>query len=458
MPVSVPPQKKRKRPDAAESALLRALAPPPDARPLAERCAPRTSLGCLYGDTAVAALRAWLMAGAAGPALATAAPGSGLSTLVRLLLRETGLESVWLGGAQPRLRAVLEHAVANPLTVTLRRKAVVIDDVDALAATDSAAFADVLACIRRRPPVQVLCLGHDSRSQKTYEYAKAWTRFALGRPSASTLAAYLRRVAEAHLPRDLDATLLDDVAKRCRGDVRAALSALDVYARAPPPPASGAAREPPAAAAGFCKDDASEGLDIVEALLRGEHAGVAGGLRAFRQEPSVVPMGLYENYVSALRPCDAAIAADVAHAYSNADLVDRYMYSRQCWDVFDAYGACAVCDPVARLGAAPRRALTVQKFGSVWSKLYNMCAKTKHVKSVNAKRAEHGLAPLGACDLASVRLMARAEIERGDAESIRNVAWPLSSQHVLGLMRLDPGGSAWYKQSSHARLKKALAE
>ncbi len=423
---------------------------------LPERTRPRTSLGTLFGDADVASLRAWMAGGAPGPALATAVSGAGLTTLVQLLVREVGLETVWIACGTPRVRALLDQAGANPLSVTMRRKLIVVDEFDALTATDSTAATDVLSFVRGKPPVPVLVLSHATRSQKAQEFAKAWPRFAFGRPGDKAVESLLAKVAAAQGLDGVPAETLADLARRVRGDVRAALMALELAAR------GGGGDAAPDAAAPDVKDECAEGLDLTEALLRGDRGhGVRECLRLFGMESAVVPMGLYENYLTSLTKDDLRAAAEVADAFADADTVDRYLYARQAWDLYDVYGVCSVAAPTLRLRrhrkSKPNKALAVTKFGSVWSKVYNGCAKTKHVKSIAAKYQEAGVVPLNSCDLAYVRGMLRCSLA-GDDDGVRRACWPLDAAGVLCLARLDVGSqSTWYKQSCHNRVKRALA-
>ena len=419
--------------------------------PLVEACRPRTSLGCLFSDADVAGLRAWMASGAPGPALATAVPGSGLTTLVHLLVRECGLDAVWVGCATPRVKAVLQAAGSSPVSVTLRRKIIVIDEIEALAAGgDAAALSDALAFVKAKPPLPVLFLGHVTRSQKAQEFAKAWPRFAFGRPSAPAVGQYLRRVASQHA---IPADAVDDIAAKARGDVRAALMALDLLRRG-------------TGTVDF-KDEAPEGLDLTEAVLRGAAGhGVKECLRLFAMEPAVLPMGMWENYLGTLGKDDLAAVAEAADGFADADRVDRHMYSKQAWDAMDTYGVCAVAVPALALRrlrrSKPPKTVSVTKFGSVWSRLYNTCAKTKHVKALALAFAERGVQPLGACDLAWVRGCLRHAVASGDEAALRGVCGgvcgSLAAADVLKLARLDagPGGSAWYTQATHARVKAAL--
>jgi len=432
----------------------------PVTAPLVDLTHPRTSMGALFADVVVAALRAWLASGATGPALATASPGSGLSTLIRLLVRETALEGVWVTSGTPRLKAFLEQVASSPVSVTMRRKVLVIDEFDAMSG-DSVAASEVLSFVRSKPPLPVLIAAHSTRSQKSQEFAKGWPRFAFRRLTDKAVEGYLAKVATRHgVP--VGGPELADLAASVRGDLRAALMALDLRRRG----SGGGSGSGPEATTVDVKDEVSDGLDLVESVLRGQRGGtVAECLRLFGMESAVLPMGIYENYLAGLGKDDLDAAAAAADAFAQADCVDRYMYSRQAWDVHDVYGVYGVAAPSLAFRclrrSKPSASFGVTKFGSVWSKVYNMCAKTKHLKTIATRYAEAGVRPLSSCDLAYVRRAVREVLDRGsggdDDAELRRLCWPLTAADVLCLARMDPGGSGWYKQACHARIKKLLA-
>lgn len=413
---------------------------------------PRTSLGVLYSETQVASLRAWMASGTPGPALATAGPGSGLTTLITLLIKEIGLECVWIGCGTVRIKALLEQAGANPLSVTMRRKIIVIDEADALPSGDSMALSETLAFAKSSPPVPVLFAMHVNRSQKSVEFAKHWPKFELGRPTQAVMHRFLSKVV-ADKGVQIDPQKLIDLSRDTRGDVRAALMALDLAGRG----------RSAVAADVDTKDEATDGLDLTEAVLRGERgSSVRECLNIFGMESAVVSAGIYENYLTSLGKDDMECAMQVAEDFSAADSVDRYLYSHQAWDMYDVYGVFSVAAPSIVINhkrkSKPKPGFGITKFGTMWSKVYNMCAKTKHVRNLAAKYAEAGIQPLAPCDMAWVRRCLRTAVERKDEDLIRSVAWPLAAADVLCMARLDasPGGSAWYKQTVHARVKKLL--
>lgn len=434
--------------------------------PVATR--PRTSLGTLYSDVEVAALRAWL-GGSRGPALATAPTGSGLTTLVSLLLAEAGMDAVWVGCGTPRVKSLLAAAGSSPVSVVMRRKAIVVDEIDALgSAGETGALVEAIAFARSSPPLPILFIGKACRSKKPTEFARSWPKFPFARPTTPKVEAYLRHVALKHGIPGCDVSAL---AAEAKGDVRAALMAMDLVrsgtssslTSTSAAPSTHAATHTAPAEGRVLKDEAADGLDLVEAVLCGERgATVEDALRVFGKEPGMVAMGLYENYTSGV---DVAGAAAVADVFSAVDVIDKYMYGRQAWDLHDAYGAIAVGGTAAAISGSrpgarqrpPRKRVAVSTFGSVWSKSYTMFAKMKYVKAAAMKYAEAGMPALDPCGLAFVRECLKGGLQRDDNdERLATTLRPLSGQEVLGLARLSVGGSSWYKASHQARIKRLL--
>lgn len=424
---------------------------------LAAAARPRTSLGCLFPAAEVAALRAWMSAGGGtGPALVTAGPGSGLTTLLTLLVREVGLEAVWIGCATPRVKQLLQHAGASPVSVTLRRKIIIVDEFDAFGSGDSSALSDALAFAKASPPLPVLFASHSSRSQKSQEYAKGWPRFEFGKPGGAVMRTYLRSVCDRH---GVDATddIVAKVVARVRGDLRAGLMTLDAMR-------IGGSMKGDADVCRHAKDESDDALDIVEGLLRDNRGrDLADCLKAYHMEPSVVPMGLFENYLAGLRGggADIAAAALAAESWAHADLLDRYIYRHQAWDVAELYAVAAVAAPVMHMrrerASKPSPTFGVTKFGSVWSRVYNMHAKMKHVRDIAHARAEAGLAALDTADLGLVRRCLRGSLDGClDDASVSAACAALAPAQVLQLVRLQPGAVSWYRQAHQTRVKRIL--
>jgi hypothetical protein len=410
----------------------------------------RTTLDSLLSQTTIAEVRQWLRALFAsrggGVAVLTAPTGSGLTTTVRLLLSELGADVVDVGSSQLRLKAFVADACQSPISVTGRPKVLVVEEFDVLVGTDANVAGDLML---KAPRVPTLCLARAGRSSRFADATKAYTRFAFRAPRSDAIARVL--IAATQAPSAADLADAAAVAHSARGDVRAALAAW-AFRNAQAAPAAPAA--PACSADAFLKDIVPEGMDSVEALLA-EHSSIDSVMAAFSSDPGIVSMGFWENYTSFAED----VCPEVSDAFSAADVVDAAMYRTQNWALHDAYGVFAAAAPSAYLRRRRRAACKpppkIDKFGTIWSRMYNQCARMRHVKGIACARAELGLAALPVEDLAYLRDVLDAALAAGDAAGVRAAAAGVggSAEHVLMLMRLWDRG---YRQSAHSRVKKML--
>lgn len=450
---------------------------------------PRTTLDLALSDLGIAELRAWLRAPPAADAAAATTPaekraalaslsvlvsgaqGSGLTTLMKLLAKEMRLEAVWVGTGTPRIKALLGHACTSPVAVNGLQKIVIIDEFDALFSVDTAACTDVLG-FTKKTAAKIVCLARSTRNSRLADATKHMHRISFSKPSTSAVAGIVRR-AVASLGLDLPPETEAEIVSSAGGNIRGALAAVDFWGRrgaaaedqAPAPAVEDEAKEDATeetyADSSFMEGDASaslDGLDVVQNLLT-ENPGVTRCLQLYLRDPSVLSMGLNENYTGVAS--DIGQCAAISESFSAADTVEAHMYRFQAWDVFEAYGAFAVAGPVQRLhappGPRPGSSSSVTKFGTIWSKMYNQYAKLKNAKAIALGRME----TLGLCctlhteDLAYVRCMLFDAVSRWDGPEIRRLVRALggSAAHALALMRL---WTSEYKQTTHGKLKKML--
>jgi hypothetical protein len=414
----------------------------------------RTTLDSLLSQTTIAEVRQWLRglfaSRGGGVAVLTAPTGSGLSTMVRLLLSEIGADVVDVGSSQLRLKAFVADACQSPISVTGRPKVLVVEEFDVLVGTDANVAGDLML---KAPRVATLCLARSGRSSRFADATKAYTSFAFRAPRSDSIARVLLAARRG------DAAAAARVAAECRGDVRAALAAWAFKsAKAPAadaPAADDGSDAPnadaPAAADAYLRDMVPEGMDSVEALLA-SHSSVDAVLAAFSSDPGIVSMGLWENYTSVA----ADVCPGVSESFSAADVVDAAMYRTQNWTLHDVYGAFAAAAPSAYLTRTPKaKKPRIDKFGTIWSRMYNQCARLRHVKGIARARAEAGLGFLQVEDLAYLRDILDAALASGDADAVRAAAAGVGgrAEEVLMLMRLWERG---YRQSAHSRVKKML--
>ena len=143
---------------------------------------------------------------------------------------------------------------------------------------------------------------------------------------------------------------------------------------------------------------------------------------------------------------------------SYGDVVDERIHARQTWDLLPVYGVFTVADPLA---AVPARNVSVNRYGTVWSKAYQACAKAKMARRMTTARVARGCGVLNVPDLAYVRGMLRRLVFDADpnadgAAALREfcAGAGLHVPEILCVMRL------WhdeYKPATHARVKRWMA-
>ncbi len=429
---------------------------------LCERHRPRTTLGVLLSQVELGALRAWLKGEAqAGPARVQAPTGSGITTAVQLLARELDMEALWITPAVAQPKNLLCDAISSPVAVNGRVKVVVLDDFDSLA---SDLLPELGALAKRagegKAVCKVVCLGRRARVPKLDDACRKWPSFKFARVPAKALAARLCEVAALE-GIDLAPQQAEHLARTANSDIRSALNSLDLMRRRGDmtlidmtQPAAAAAVDHTAAV----KDDVMDGMDVVELLLE-KRVPLAEALRLGSLDASVVPMGLFENFLDESQ----SVTPDVCEFFSIADVLEKKAYATSSWDLLDVYAALAVAGPVAvmdRRRRPPKKtpadaeAKAPRKFGVVWSKMYNQCTKAKGLRGVQQARAEAGLPPMGVQDLAYVRAIVQSALKAGDDDALRSAVHGLGGANLLAVMRL---WKVEYKASTHARVKRLLA-
>lgn len=388
----------------------------------------KSSDSLLDRDT-VDALRAHL-AGASGVTIVrSACPGVGVSTLLECLLGELDFEVVHVATALPKLKALLTDACTSSVSVTMRRKIILLDPIDSIIADVSAAMD--LADFSKRPRrVPVLIAGCRQRSSHT----RVDDMF--GKKSATFhFPALADDVAVARL---LELSPTGDVRSvwaRAQGDFRSACNALGILL-----------------GASATKDEVCDGVDAIARILGG--VSMRDAMRVQGGDTSMVSSGVFENY-HAMRPT-VHQAAQIADLFSKADAVDEMIYGKQRWDLTEYYAALTAGGPAVVLSSAraPPAVPVIAKYGTVWSRSNNQRTKEKAIRAVRMQLAENGCGGMDVGDLALVRAMVAQCSRRGDyAAGAGLMRGTLEPDGVLHVMRLFKTWS--YPQSEHAKFKKA---
>lgn len=323
---------------------------------------PKTSKDVLMDETLVKELEMWFRDPGGGCALALACVGAGLTTLVRLLVKELEFDAIWIVAGTKRAHDVLKDAGSFDVAPTGRRKVIVVDEFDP---TDR--FSSVVSdYFKSESPVKLICLAHHIRSTKPLEFASKWKKIHFPKVPSDRIDAALR--AAGFTPR----VRFDD------GDVRAAFRVC----------INGGGR----------KDAFREGLDVVDDVLSGTAGGIHDVLREYAADPSVVSMGIFENYTTTVSGIYSA--ANISDAFSFADTLDTAMFKTQNWELTNFHGASTAGVAAIELRGSSKKKVRVEKFGTVWSRIYNARAKQKTVRELNLRKMSCGETQLSVEDLA----------------------------------------------------------
>jgi hypothetical protein len=363
--------------------------------------------------------------------LVVGTPGCGASSTLEQHLRELDIEAVWFSPGAAKLRASLLDAGCSAFSATGRRKIIVLDGFDAMMG-DVNACADIAFFIRKALPAPAIFLAHRTRTiHKRFRDLFTAASFAgrtrtieLDPPSPTTVRSILRDAA----PPDMDEDTIDAIWQKAKGDVRAALRAVEFRSK------------------DAVKDEIPESYAVVEKALHGEYKTVVDATLAAAAESTVISYGIFERY---------GFSPDVADAFSLADVMEEYMFAHQRWELVDSYAVIGVAIP-SLLPKEPRPKKASEKFtyGVVWSKLHLQACRAKHVKTIATQRADARLPFIPVEDMAYVRGMILQCDAAKDWETLRRVAHGLRPDGVLALMRL---WSCKYTQSVHSRVTKHLS-
>jgi hypothetical protein len=357
--------------------------------------------------------------------------GIGLTTMVKFMLDSRDIRSVWFVPSMSGTACLLKETITSGCGADGKRKAVVLDEFDGFlnpGQTDASCILKAIGDGTSSLPLKIVCIG------RTHPAAvKNVTFIEFQAPKVQSIMDIMRQHVESttgtttNSPKMTEDTL-QTIAHGCRGDLRHALTVV-AFGRDE----------------GLRSDFEVEGLDILRVLFSSATT-VRDALRLFWMDTSIASAGACENYWMSCP--DIQSAATCADTFSQANQVEQFMYQNQQWDVlFETYGVMTA--GVVAVGVPRRSGLTLERYGSVWSRLHNGISKQKNIRRVQFRCLEHGVHPYDAPDLAFVRSMLHKHITSQNIEAIRDLGQWLDAAAVLSIMRL----SKMYKYDHKLHMK-----
>lgn len=371
----------------------------------------------------------WLSRATGASVLCIQAPlGSGFTTfLTHQLHSEWDVVTVATGF--PKLKQFLTDVVSSKISVSLRRKILVIDPIDALFA-DSVAGAELSEFAKSgRGQVPIVVSGFKQRTSLN----RVKEMFKSRHVEVMVIAKATLEEAVEMLCVEFPLEDSKDLAKAwedSNGDLRATRHALQL-----PLP-------------GGSKDISYDGAEALESILN-EPCSYQKALKLHDGDPSMVSLGIFENYH--LTSPDISTCAWIADVYSIADVIDEAAYGKQHWDLVPYYVALTSA-AASQLPTPCKKKVQFDKFGTVWSKENNARSKARSLGKVLTARATRGLALLPTTDMAFVRNIISRSVRQGTVRYVRTLG--MTAEEIINIMRL---WKCKYTLTDHAKVKNLLA-
>ncbi len=367
-------------------------------------------------------------------------PGLGITTLLHTLV-DDNFEALWIPNGASKLKHTLIDASSSTISPLMRRKIFVFDPVDALFA-DASASADIAEFVRRGTcKIPIICAGFRMRFSTTRATdifdKRKYTISHLEVPPIETRTAlrHLLGVARTH---DFPVSHVRAIWDASQGDIRSATSAIE---------------------AGFStgtKDEVCDGVEAIARILTSRDLSFRDAMDLQEGDVSVVSMGVFENYHSAVKSIESC--CEISDLFSRADMVDEAIYGRQRWELSLVYAALTAAGPssIVKSETGPAREVTVEKYGSVWSRGNNQRSKENMLLALSHQSMAHGCTPLTAPDVAYVRGMLLELAADGKYDAMASLVSDIyDEQGVLSIIRMSR--SKKYTQTNHMKYKRAAA-
>lgn len=363
-------------------------------------------------------------------------PGCGLSTTLDGVLDPQRYEVIKISGGQYKLKSFLVDVVSSAIAVSLKKKVLLLDPIDALF-SDQVASMDLGECMRSHlPKVPIVIAGFRQRSSTGRAEDIFHKKFGYA-PSTFVYPSIRAERAVEVLGRkfpDVSEDVIHEVWDLCQGDVRSATNALEFEN------------------SGAVKDTVCDGADAVKKIIF-EEVPVKEATRILDGDVNMVSMGIFENYC-VVEPLNG----DVSDAFSLADVVDEMVFGKQKWELLDFYLVLVAGVPgqLLRPSETGKALPKIDKFGSVWSRSNNMRAKLKVFKNVQLNLVEKTQkSRLGITDVAMLRHMVGTMVGQQRHEGVSDLLGDFVSDPatVLGIMRLFRGS---YTQTDHSKVRRSF--
>ena len=351
--------------------------------PLAIETEPKTSYDNASYCPMVEEFRTWLNDGVADSGFVSGGTGSGITTLLKSVLKESDIDPHHVDHMAKNFTELLEDSSKITRSVQGKKIVVVIDGVDSTA-FGKRLLGIISEYVKSSGKHKIVCVGHREKKSTSNDFAKKWAIFDIPTPSDDVIFKKLKNISQGRVS---DAVVAKIVKHTPSGDIRSCINSLEMQILNPSEKIDSV-------------DTFVDGMDGIEYIFQNDENSFEKLFKIFEQEPWMIKNGAFENYLKFFTSIN--VVARIAESMSISDSLFDYP------DMEMTYPECALTVGDIKLATKTKKA-AISKFGTLWSKTNYQKINAKKHKNIAEKMREKGSLDMPSVDLDYLRDIVRKD-------------------------------------------------
>ena len=349
--------------------------------PLAIETEPKTSYDNASYCPMVEEFRTWLNDGVADSGFVSGGTGSGITTLLKSVLKESDIDPHHVDHMAKNFTELLEDSTKITRSVQGKKIVVIIDGIDS-SAVGKRILGIISEHVKSSGKHKFVCVGHREKKSTSNEFAKKWVIFDIPTPNDDVIFEKLKNISQGRVS---DAVVAKIVKQTPSGDIRSCINSLEMQILNPSEKIDSV-------------DTFVDGMDGIEYIFQNDENSFEKLFKIFEQEPWMIKNGAFENYLKFFTSIN--VVARIAESMSISDSLFDYP------DMEMTYPECAFTVGDIKLATKTKKA-AITKFGTMWSKTNYQKINAKKQKNIAEKMRERGSLDMPSVDLDYLRNIVR---------------------------------------------------